>query len=49
MVERKWWKGACVETHCCVQLLLALLWLCKKWVVEPLGFREEFLDWHLAI
>ena len=49
MVERKWWKGACVEMHRHIQLLLALSWLCKKWVVELLGLREEFSDWHLAI
>ena len=49
MVERKWWKGACVEMCHCVQLLLASSWLCKMWVVELLGLQEEVLDWHLAI
>ena len=49
MVERKWWVGASVEMHHCVQLLLASSWLCKKWVVELLGLQEGFSDWHLAI
>ena len=49
MVERKWWVEVSVETRRRIQLPLASLWLCKKWVVEHLGLREEFSDWHLAI
>ena len=31
MVESSWWVEVCVEMCRLVQLLLASLWLCKKW------------------